>query len=72
MLLLFPRTRLDIAVERDDSSSLGRILTKIIYLLASWGMVAVPTSVLLVMNRLRDMIHCDAGGELQKGPSPHP
>ncbi len=55
LLLLFLGTGLDIAVEGADPSSLSRILTKIRYLLAPWGIVAVPASILLVMDGLRDI-----------------
>ncbi|MDK2373395.1 MAG: hypothetical protein QI197_08480 [Candidatus Korarchaeota archaeon] len=45
-------TGLDIAVEGADPSPISRILAKIRYLLAPWGIVAVPPASPPVMGRL--------------------
>ncbi|GEM_PF-6090715 len=55
LMLLFLGTGLDITLEWTDLGSLGRMLTKLRYLLAPWGIVAVPASILLVMGKLHDI-----------------
>jgi len=53
--LLFLGTGIDLAVEASLPSYLSRVLTKLRYLLAPWGIVAVPASLLLVMGLIRDI-----------------